>query len=44
MIKQTLNMNLTGDIKSNIETINILNSLKSSKEALNTTMTFLDKQ
>ena len=44
MIKQTLNMNLNGDIKSNIETINTLNSLKSSKEALNTTMTFLDKQ
>ena len=44
MIKQTLNMNLTGDIKSNIETINTLNILKSSKEALNTTMTFLDKQ
>jgi hypothetical protein len=44
MIKQTLNMNLNGDIKSNIETINTLNILKSSKEALNSTMTFLDKQ
>ena len=27
-----------------VQTINTLNSLKSSKEALNTTMTFLDKQ
>lgn len=44
MIKQTLNMNLNGDIKANIETINNLHILKSSKEALNTTMTFLDKQ
>ena len=44
MIKQTLNMNLNGDIKANIEAINNLNILKGSKEALNTTMTFLDKQ
>ena len=34
MIKQTLN----------IEAINNLNILKGSKEALNATMTFLDKQ
>jgi hypothetical protein len=44
MIKQTLNMNLNGDIKTNIEAINNLNILKESKEALNATMTFLDKQ
>jgi hypothetical protein len=44
MIKQTLNMNLNGDMKTNIEAINNLNILKSSKEALNSTMTFLDKQ
>lgn len=44
MIKQTLNMKLNGDIKSNIESINHLNVLKSSKEALNATMAFLDKQ
>jgi hypothetical protein len=44
MIKQSLNMNLNGDMKTNIEAINNLNILKSSKEALNSTMTFLDKQ
>jgi len=44
MIKQTLNMNLNGDIKANIEAINNLNILKGSKEALNATMAFLDKQ
>jgi len=44
MIKQSLNMNLNGDMKSNIEAINNLNILKGSKEALNATMTFLDKQ
>jgi hypothetical protein len=44
MIKQTLNMKLSGDIKANIEAINNLNILKSSKEALNSTMAFLDKQ
>jgi hypothetical protein len=44
MIKQTLNMKLSGDIKANIEAINNLNIWKSSKEALNSTMAFLDKQ
>lgn len=44
MIKQTLNMKLDGDIKSNIEAINNLNILKNSKDSLNATMTFLDKQ
>jgi len=44
MIKQSLNMKLDGDMKSNIEAINTLNILKSSKESLNATMTFLDKQ
>ena len=44
MIKQTLNMKLNGDIKANIEAINNLNILKSSKESLNSTMAFLDKQ
>ena len=32
MIKQTLNMKLDGDMKSNIEAINNLNILKNSKE------------
>ena len=44
MIKQTLNMNLNGDTKSNITAINNLNTLKDSKDALNATMAFLDKQ
>jgi hypothetical protein len=44
MIKQSLNMKLDGDMKSNIEAINNLNILKSAKESLNATMTFLDKQ
>lgn len=44
MIKQTLNMKINGDIKANIENINNLNVLKMSKDSLNATMTFLDKQ
>ena len=44
MIKQTLNMNLNGDTKTNLDAINALNILKNSKESLNSTMTFLDKQ
>jgi hypothetical protein len=44
MIKQSLNMKLDGDMKSNIEAINNLNILKTAKESLNATMTFLDKQ
>ena len=31
-------------MKTNIDTINTLNILKNSKESLNATMTFLDKQ
>ena len=44
MIKLTLNMNLKGDLESNIETIEKLGILKNSKESLNATMEFLDKQ
>jgi len=44
MIKQTLNMKLDGDMKSNIEMINHLNIMKNAKESLNATMAFLDKQ
>ena len=44
MIKQVLNMKIGGDMKTNIETINNLNILKNSKDSLNATMTFLDKQ
>ncbi len=44
MIRQTLNMNLKGDMASNIKAIEQLNTLRMSKESLNATMTFLDKQ
>jgi len=44
MIKQSLNIKLDGDIKSKMEAINTLNILKNTKESLNVTMTFLDKQ
>ena len=44
MIKQSLNIKLNADTKSNIEIINNLNILKSSKDSLNATMAFLDKQ
>ena len=44
MIKQVLNMNVSGDVKSNIDAFNNLNTLKTAKESLNTTMAFLDKQ
>jgi len=44
MIKQTLNMKLNGDMETNIKAIEKLNILKNSKESLNATMTFLDKQ
>jgi len=44
MIEHILNMKLGKDMKSNMESINALNILKNSKESLNATMTFLDKQ
>ena len=44
MIKLTLNMNLSGDMATNIKAIENLNILRHSKESLNSTMTFLDKQ
>ena len=44
MIQQTLNMKLDGEMKTQIESINNLNILKSAKESLNSTMAFLDKQ
>jgi len=44
MIQQALNIKLDSDMKSKMDSINNLNILKSAKESLNTTMTFLDKQ
>jgi len=43
MIKQVLSMKL-GDTETNIEEIEKLNILKNSKDSLNATMSFLDKQ
>jgi len=44
MIKQVLNMKVSDNLQANMVSINNLNSLKSAKDSLNTTMTFLDKQ
>ena len=44
MIQQTLNIKQDGNVANNIAAINNLNILKSAKESLNATMTFLDKQ
>jgi hypothetical protein len=44
MLKQTLNMKLGDDMKTNVDKINVLNSLKTAKDSLNATMAFLDKQ
>ena len=44
MIKQVLNMKVTDNLQANMISINNLNNLKSAKDSLNSTMTFLDKQ
>jgi hypothetical protein len=44
MIKQILNMKITDNLQSNMISINNLNSLKTARDSLNTTMNFLDKQ
>jgi hypothetical protein len=44
MIKQVLNMKVSDNLQANMISINILNNLKSAKDSLNSTMTFLDKQ
>jgi hypothetical protein len=44
MIKQVLNMKITDNLEANMVSINNLNSLKTAKDSLNSTMTFLDKQ
>lgn len=44
MIKQVLNINLSADQKTVIESLNNLNVLKNAKDSLNYAMTFLDKQ
>lgn len=44
MLKQVLDIKLDGDMKSAVDSLNNLNILKNSRESLNATMTFLDKQ
>ena len=44
MIQQVLNMNTSGDMKSNIEKLNNINILKQAKDSLNVAMKFLDSQ
>jgi hypothetical protein len=44
MIKQILNMKISDNLQSNMISINNLNSLKTARDSLNTTMNFLDKQ
>jgi hypothetical protein len=44
MIKQVLNLKLSTDNQSSINSLNNLNTLKQAKESLNTTMKFLDNQ
>ena len=44
MIKQVLNMKISDNLQANMISINNLNSLKSARDSLNTTMNFLDKQ
>lgn len=44
MLKLALNLKMSNDNKTNFDTIDKLNALKSAKESLNITMTFLDKQ
>ena len=44
MLKQILNISPSGDLKSDIELLNNLNTMKLAKESLNSTMSFLDKQ
>jgi hypothetical protein len=44
MIKQVLNMKITDNLQANMISINNINSLKTARDSLNTTMNFLDKQ
>jgi hypothetical protein len=44
MLQQILNLNTSNDVKSNLLILNNLNTLNASKDSLNATMSFLDKQ
>ena len=44
MIKQVLNMKVSDNLQANMISINNLNSLKSARDSLNSTMNYLDKQ
>lgn len=44
MLQNALNMSTSGDMKTNIEKLNNINTLKQAKDSLNVTMKFLDSQ
>jgi hypothetical protein len=44
MLKASLNLKLEDDVNKTAQNLNIINLLKNTKDSLNTTMTFLDKQ
>ena len=44
MLKIMLDMDNSADIKNNVTTLNMLNTLSNAKKSLNETMVFLDKQ
>ena len=44
MIQQLLNIKPNSDLKTKIEALNNLNTLKNAKDSLNSAMIFLDKQ
>ena len=44
MLKAVLNINPTGDVKTNAASLALINTLSDAKKALNETMAFVDKQ
>ena len=44
MLKVALNMDASADIKTNAETLALMNTLSTAKKSLNETMAFIDKQ
>jgi hypothetical protein len=44
LLQNALNMNTTGDMKTNMEKLNNMNTLRHAKDSLNVAMKFLDSQ
>lgn len=44
MLQNALNLNTSGDLKTNIEKLNNMNTLRQAKDSLNVAMKFLDSQ